>query len=109
MNNNRAEHLIKINNLKYTFWGHKIIEAEQHGGFCDYEKDLSNDWITCACGEVSKKITRNKISNAPTNFDIRQLGVEFNNFVHCNNFLGAAITLIEIEKTARKLENEKSK
>ena len=58
--------------------------------------ELSNEWITCACGQVCEVLPK-YISNAPKDGILFGLGVTFNNFIHENEFDEAKITLDEIE------------
>ena len=103
-----AANALHIWNLNNTDWGKRIIEAERCGRFKEIDKELANDWVTCACGKITADIPRNKEMNSPLDDQLDLLGVYFYQHVTNNDFLKAAETLINIEDRAQEVVNEKS-
>jgi hypothetical protein len=83
-----------------TYWGKKIIAAEQRGYFYDIEGMMSNNWVTCACGKVSTNVPRHAEGTRPQDKSLFLLGCKFGDWVRQNDFLSAAKVLVRIENRA---------
>jgi hypothetical protein len=81
-----------------TSWWDRIREAEERGEFTEDEKDLSAEWVTCACGEQDGRLLQD--NGIPRFTDLMSLGVEFCGAVDGNRFADAKYTLARIENRA---------
>jgi len=107
--------------LDKSYWGRKIIAAENRGGFTYSNVDQSENWVTCACGKndliKSMPDQRARHSDDPPNdSELRQLGTDFYHNVQNGSIdygyneeerqdyiIRAAQTLVDIEDRANEL------
>ena len=92
--------------LHESYWGKKILAAENRGWFTGSNKKQARSWITCACGRLDSRIPRNQFlyhynAGAPSDDQLRDTGRRFYHHILENNFMDAADCLIEIEARAR--------
>ena len=85
--------------IENTHWGLIILHAEERFSFNQEERKQSKSWITCACGKQSDLVPRRSWGE-PENIRLANLGKDFCNYVFENDFLAAAVTLVEIERQA---------
>jgi hypothetical protein len=97
-------HLIE-NGLASTFWGRRIIGAEEKGRFTRDDRDLAEGWTTCACGKSDPRIPRSS-SGIPLDHQMSVNGIRFYRRIFSHNFLEAAQTLVLIERRATELIRE---
>lgn len=96
----KSKQLLLRAKLEGSYWGRKIRQAEEVGGFTDDDKDESGNWTTCACGKQSEFIPRHPLSAEPYDDRLSRLGDIFSEKVYEDNFAAAAKTLIAIEDRA---------
>ena len=114
-----ANDLLVKEGLDKTVWGLRIIAAEKLGKF-DYDThDLSDYWTSCACGELDDHIKRH-VDSSPIDKALRKVGFEFAEWIDAdfdidyfesdcgiqNQFHGAAVSLVAIEKRSIELLEE---
>jgi hypothetical protein len=117
-----ANDLLVKEGLDRSVWGFRIIAAEKLGKF-DYEvEDLAGYWMSCACGELDEHIKKNG-DGSPIDETLRKVGLEFAEWIDAdfdedyvvlcngiqNQFHGAAVSLVAIEKRSIELLKESSK
>lgn len=87
-----------------TYW-YQAIVGEDFGDAPHWHK--SDDWVTCACGERRGRITwisDFKNPCRPEDEILYDWGIDFEDAVHDRNRVGAAQTLVAIEKRVQELE-----
>jgi len=107
--------------LDKSYWGKKIIAAENRGGFTHSNVDQSSDWVTCACGknDLIKSMPDQRArhsDDSPNDSELRQLGTDFYHNVQNGSMdygyneperqgyiIRAAQTLVDIEDRANEL------
>ena len=97
-----ASNIIKEAALENTYWGKKIILAEESG--TKFSRDDINEaanWDSCAVGTLAIKIERTNFSSAPTDRELYDLGYTFAAYVNEQNLLFAARTLVDIYNRAK--------
>ena len=94
-----AEKILNENNLQYTYWGDRIIKAEERGYFTLTDAKKAGSWTTCACGKQDPRIPRHDDGD-PVDAYLSGYGSRFMSDVINNHFFDAASTLIAIEKRA---------
>jgi hypothetical protein len=97
----KAKRYLEYKNLHETYWGKRIIAAEENGGFSDEDVELAGDYVTCACGKVTHDIPRSSETSIPYDNKIADLGLRFNTEVISEEPWEAAKILVEIELRAR--------
>ena len=102
-----ANKILTDANLNNSYWGKRIISAEKRGYFIKNDRDASRVWVTCACGKL-EGIERD-IEGVPVDDKLRKLGLTFSVLIYDDNFVTAAITLVDIEKRALELQSERGK
>lgn len=102
-----VRNLLTENKLEKTHWGKIIIEAdEQHMDMFEPEDVAkAGDWVTCACGEATANIAKDKLGY-PTDPFLLILGGDFYAAVMDSNPEEAAFIMIKIEKRASTLVGE---
>ncbi len=88
--------------LDTSYWGTKIIRAEERGGFTKVNVRDAKDWVTCACGKQNELLPRYP-GGAPEDKLLRENGNKFYNAVLKNEYLKAAMILISIEYRVKKV------
>ena len=107
---NEAEQLLIKHDLHRTFWGKIMVKAEVIGRFTGDEKELAEEWTTCACGyPQSPLIPRDSLTNEPIDSQLSDLGVRFDDVIARHDFFKAAEILVDIEKRAEVVLNELEK
>ena len=101
-----AKQYLELKGLGTTYWGKKIIAAENRGRFTDFNLEQAGDFVTCACGRVTVDIPRGGDYHVPLDSELERLGMQFDLDVTYNNFLEAARTLAAIEARAHIVANE---
>ena len=104
--NGLATALLDGEGLRHTFWGGRIALAEATGHFSDDDLRRAGHWPTCACGEQSPDIPRTNLGD-PLDDRLHELGLRFDRNVQSHAMLGAAETLIAIEKRAAEILSDK--
>ena len=94
-----AKQILTKAKLNRTYWGRKVIAAENRGGFSDSDSWLAGVWTTCACGKQDRRIPRDDV-DAPIDRKLASAGRSFDCHVSLNNTVAAARTLVAIEKRA---------
>lgn len=79
-------------------WSERIDEAEWRGAFTQEDRDLSAEWVTCACGQQDPRIPRFPRSFVPQDMVLRDLGGAFCAAVMGNEFRKARRCLVSIER-----------
>lgn len=72
-------------------------------------KQLSNDWVTCACGNQCSILERDDFNGEPMDDELAELGTEFHYNISDREFKKAKETLKAIEKRSAYLINQKTK
>ena len=83
----------------------KAIEAEPSDERC---KDLENracNWVTCACGQLCKVLSRD-MYGGPKDVRLIELGVRFTGCIHYKNWPDALEILNLIERRTSELLNK---
>ena len=102
-------------------WFERIAAAQERGYFTALDKDLANDWVTCACGEQDPQIPRYKVHTLaprpgristcsrraePVDQPLFELGLAFAEHVEANDFTMASEVLAAIEQRAAEVLKE---
>jgi len=98
---NIATDILTRTGYNTSYWGKKIIAAEQRGYFTESNKDQSGNWVTCACGKSCGSIEfeyKDGYPVRPVDPNLYSLGIDFNNAVEMNCFVKAAEVLLDIER-----------
>tara|TARA_R110000782_G_scaffold21033_5_gene56748 strand:+ start:3229 stop:3591 length:363 start_codon:yes stop_codon:yes gene_type:complete len=117
-----ANDLLVKEGLDQSVWGLRIIAAEKLGHFNYAIDDLSGYWMSCACGELDDHIKRHADSS-PIDETLYKVGLEFAEWIDAdfdedyvvlcngiqNQFHGAAVSLVAIEKRSIELLKESLK
>ena len=98
----RATALLMEHGLAATYWGKRIIAAEETGGFAASDNAQSGKWLDCACGKLTAQIARLP-SGAPKDKRLYELGDAFAVAVDRDEITDAAVTLVQIEQRAAEL------
>ena len=53
---NEAKQYLELKRLDTTYWGKRIIAAENRGRFTDEDGYEAGDFVTCACGRLTVDI-----------------------------------------------------
>ncbi len=93
-----ANQILTEAGLNNSFWGGRIIRAEERGRFTKNDRVKAGDWTTCACGRLDDGISR--YADWPMDVELRYLGIDFTFLVRNDLTTEAADTLIDIEKRA---------
>ena len=96
----KAKLLLIAASLDETIWGKRIIRAEKRGYFTTSDNGEARNWNTCACGKQDKRLLS---YGKPKDFWLYHWGCVFSDQVGTDHPLGAAKTLIKIEKRAAKI------
>lgn len=72
---------------------------------CKYLSDMAKEWVTCACGELCKKLKRRR-GGAPEDPFLYNYGTEFNYAIKQRDWNYAKLVLEQIEKRTIELLNE---
>jgi hypothetical protein len=114
----KAHGLLVENRLEDTYWGKKIIAAEENGWFYTVDCHESGEWFSCACGQLDEHVDRND-SGVPLDAELENEGCDFSDYVNgpiwstgddgklVSSFYLAAECLIRIEKRSIELLSEK--
>lgn len=81
---NSAREILTAHKLENTFWGKKIIAAENRGRFTESNQFAGSRWTTCACGKLDDGIPREDGGGddwAPEDDDLYRLGLLFSTYV----------------------------
>jgi len=82
-------------------WAKRIEAARAKGTFAPEDRELANDWVTCACGEQDSRIPRYNNtyfpSGQPRDRELANHGFEFLVAVNHNKSDDAAKVLDKIE------------
>ena len=62
--------------LENEFWGLRILAADKRGYATKKDKELAEEWPTCACGRLDLRIPRDE-DGAPCNSMLRYWGGDF--------------------------------
>ncbi len=109
-----AHELLILYRLDQTYWGKKIIAAEQAGEFDAQDFEDANCWLTCACGKLSGFIERG-VWEEPKDEALYRLGMKFTKLVNfdedeelcfSDRVFEVAETLIDIEDRASELARQ---
>jgi hypothetical protein len=92
---NTAKEVLVEAGLDKFHWGIIIIKAEMGDGFEDDEDSAAGSWMSCACGKLDDHVERGE-DGEPLDERLYELGLNFHDYVACNEYLGAALTLVEI-------------
>lgn len=92
--------------LADSHWGKRIIEAEERGEFDVTDQDDAEDWVSCACGRLDG-VARGPYGE-PVDKPLRRRGMTFHECVAMDEFMGAAQTLVAIERRAAELLSTRS-
>lgn len=71
-------------------WIRRIHEAEKRGRFTDTDKDLANQWCTCAVGEGTRLRGLPIYTAVVTNDTLRTVGLQFVDDVMGDNVKSAS-------------------
>ena len=82
----------------------RAIKAEPSDERWKYLSDMAISWVTCACGQLCKKLPRRE--NAPEDPYLYANGAEFSDAVQNKNWFYAKIILERIEKKTIQLLKE---
>ncbi len=104
---NEAKEYLELKGLDNSYWGKKIIAAEERGKFTASNRHHAADWVTCACGKITSDIPRtldldedSHSYNVPLDSVLKDHGFSFYDNVEADRFLAAAETLVSIETRA---------
>jgi hypothetical protein len=111
-----AHALLVKEGLDRSVWGKRIIKAELRGNFTQDVEWRADEWMSCACGKLDAHIKRDA-DYAPTDKKLNKLGIDFSEWIDSDfnthsfsssegvhdQFHGAAITLVAIEKRSIEL------
>ena len=101
----KAINTLTRHGLQDSHWGKRILRAVKRNTFTSKDTWKAGNWVSCACGKVTADIPRCKTygqsEGAPTDFKLKDLGMDFHFYVAENNFDKAARTLVLIEKHAQ--------
>lgn len=100
-----AREILKENRLLSSYWGRRIVKAEERGAFNLADKRASGSWTTCACGKQDPLIPRGCFG-APNDSALGFWGVEFCGHVLNDRFPEAASALVKIERRAAEVLRE---
>ena len=87
--------------LEESVWGQRIIQAENRNGFTFINRMNAHCWQTCACGQQDPRLHGE--NGAPFDRLHIKLGKAFSEAVEADDFLEAALTLINIERRSIEL------
>ena len=82
----------------------KAIKAEPSFTRCKYLSDRAKSWVTCACGELCKKLPRRR--GSPEDPFLYNYGTEFNYAIKQRDWNYAKLVLEQIEKRTIELLKE---
>ena len=82
----------------------KAINTEPTDEKWKYLSDMAGSWVTCACGQLCKKLPRRK--GAPEDLDLYLNGSTFSKAILGRHWKYAKIVLERIEKRTIELLNE---
>ena len=74
----------------------KVILNEPDGAEWNKLADMSKDWVTCACGQLCKRLPRD-VDGEPIDIELSDLGVNFHDFIWRSDWRSARSTLDQIE------------
>lgn len=97
-----AKEILKENRLLSSYWGRRIVKAEERGFFFERDHWDSNRWTTCACGRQDERIPRN-YGRVPLDPQLRRLGGMFYRVIKRRKYVCAAEILIAIEKRSAEI------
>jgi hypothetical protein len=104
---NEAKQLLEKHGLDSTFWGERIILAEENGYFSGYDEKETQYRPYGSFSVVYENDMKILVRNIqPKDKVLDELGMNFSNEIYSGDFLGAAITLVNIEKRAEELIKE---
>lgn len=86
-------------------WNKLLEETDTNSFEWNIAMVLSDDWVTCACGNQCKAIPRNR-SGMPVDDELAELGLDFNHHIKTYNREAAKDTLRRIEARSAYLINE---
>jgi hypothetical protein len=86
----------------------RAIRGEVKGWESVKSSDLSERWVTCACGNLCDRIPRRE-DGAPEDFLLRKLGCEFANDITWSRWEIAKERLIDIELRSSEILREMDK
>jgi hypothetical protein len=101
-----AREILHENRLLSSYWGRRIVKAEEQSRFTEKDVRHSASWQTCACGRQDDRIPRDDREGAPIDEDLQDLGYAFYSFVLQHNPRGAANVLVKIERRAAEVLRE---
>lgn len=85
--------------LAYCTKHPKRVTKKQHTNL----SARANNWVTCACGQLCKKLPRNPKWGFPEDGKLRDLGMLFAENITAQDWRTAHARLIEIEQRTSKL------
>lgn len=92
----------------YPFDWNDFLDRAIDGDITEYEKNkakiLSDNWVTCACGNQCEAIPR-YTDGSPMDFLLKSFGDDFGILIWSSEFKQAKRTLGEIEKRSAKIIN----
>jgi hypothetical protein len=94
-----VKYYLEKDGLDTTYWGKKIIAAEEYGAFAVGDIMQAEGWVTCACGKITQDIPRT--AHIPNDDTLAEMGVDFSQCVKKNWFMNAAVLLVKIENRAK--------
>jgi hypothetical protein len=101
-----AKEILREHRLLPSYWGRRIVKAEERSRFAEKDARHSASWQTCACGRQDERIPRDDHEGAPIDEELQDLGYAFYSFVLQHNPRGAANTLVKIERRAAEVLRE---
>lgn len=97
-----ASSIVKEAALENTYWGKKIILAEESGTkFSKNDIDEATSWDNCVVGTLTIEIERASFSAAPVDCELYDLGYTFAVYINEQNLLSATRTLVDIYNRAK--------
>ena len=97
----QAKDALKSAGFDDSFWGAIIIQAENRKGFDEAERDAAADHYPCACGQLDPRLQDEY--GVPFDDTQEAIGLVFSDAVDNDDFLQAALTLIDIERMSAEL------
>ena len=89
--------------LEREFWGKQILAADKRGYATKKDKELAEDWPTCACGKLDKRLPRDA-DGAPCDSMLRYWGGDFADcFTFRFDMTRAAELLVQINRKEAKV------
>jgi hypothetical protein len=100
-----AKEILKENRLLSSYWGRRIVKAEERGYRNKTDALKASSWQTCACGRQDDRIPRDD-EGVPMDSALSDLGCSFYVHILNNRFDFAAQTLVKIERRAAEVLRE---